>query len=190
MDAALYPVFSELEHFGISVSDLSDLGDYAPLPAKVVNVLHYWLPRVANTPAQEAIVRSLALSSEPYDGTILAQLFDVTESDNLRWVIGNTMAESSPYGVEEWLARTIQDQKYGKAREMLLVAAARLLETDKALALLVPQLDSLPLHATTAIGEIGGRQEYQMLEERLKRAKGVERKLIERALRKMRKRLR
>ncbi|MEP6733818.1 MAG: hypothetical protein ABJE10_24440 [bacterium] len=186
----LQPVFAELHEAGYETADLNDLvARYAPLPDDAARLLLSWLPRISDLAVKEQIVRSLAATASRFPGTELIKTFEETNSESLRWAIANTMAERTPFGLEQWLAGALSNEHYGKAREMLLIAAARLLDPAEANGLILPFLSSMPLHAAKALAESGGLQERAILENKLGVTKGVERKEIERAIRKIRKRV-
>ena len=190
MALVLQPVLADLSDAGYESANLNDLVErYAPLPQDVAKILRRWLSQISEPTVKEQIVRSLAASAERFPGTELVATFETATAESLRWAIANTMAESRPSGLERWLAGALSNEHYGKAREMLLVAAARLLSPVEANMLILPFLRRMPLHAAKALAESGGLNELAVLEERLGVTKGMEHKEIERAIRKIRKRL-
>jgi HEAT repeat protein len=185
---ATAPLRRELAVHGYSVTAVHELAQrYAPLPPSVVGMLLVWLPRMTDTGVQEEIVRVLAAAKDPFPGAVLVELFEATPVELLRWAIANTIAEARPTGIAEWVAQALLDKRYGKAREMLALATARLVDRERANVILQSLLDDLPLHVPLALGEVGDEHAARLLEERLKGAKGAQRKELERALRRIRK---
>ncbi|HTE47908.1 MAG TPA: hypothetical protein VK636_21885 [Gemmatimonadaceae bacterium] len=185
------PLLDELAANGYSITGLHELAQrYAPLPASVVAALLDWLPRVGDPGVQEEIVRALAAANAPFPGVVLTELFEATPVELLRWAIANTIAEARPTGVDTWVAQALLNEQYGRAREMLTLAAARLVDRENANAILQSLLDEFPLHVPMALGEIGDERAARLLEARLEGAKGAQRKELESALRRIRKRRR
>ncbi len=88
------PVVDELHRIGImvpSVGNAAFFEGYVPLSDPAVKVLLRWVPR-AHQRVQECLVRLLAAAAHPFDGRVLAELFDQADSEDLRWVIANTLA--------------------------------------------------------------------------------------------------
>lgn len=188
--ALLEPMMAEIARAGYEASDLNDLvGRYAPLAGDVVRVLLSWLPQISDLSVKEQIVRTLGASAMPFLGTELVTAFETVDAEPFRWAVANTIAEARPLGLESWLPPALLRERYGKAREMLLIAAARLLPSAQANPLILRFLESMPLHAAKALAESGGSSELAILEERLAVTKGIEHKELERAIRKIRKRL-
>jgi hypothetical protein len=149
------------------------------------------------------MVRLLAAVYKPFDGQALTRLFDETlrqDTDkmetehalalgDLRWAIANTIACARPLGVANWLRKTIRDPRLGQSKEMLLIAAARILDGREAADLILPYFDEFPAQSAMALGECGGYGELQFLEEKLGCVKGEPKKAVHRAIRQIRKRL-
>jgi len=114
----------------------------------------------------------------------LADRFD----ESLRWPIANTMAVANPTGIADWLVVAIRERRYGTARQQLLTALARHARRDVALPILREMVDEMPGHAAIALGRIGGLEEAELLESHRDRAQGWERKEVDKAVRKIRKR--
>ena len=142
---------------GYPVDDLSELARaYAPLPPRLVELLLATLAGVDDELVLEQVVRALGAPADRYDGRPLAELFDRTDSEALRWVIGNTIAEARPTEIGEWVLATLRSTELGKAREMLAVAASRICPKAEAIRALVEVLPELPGHAARGLAAIGG----------------------------------
>lgn len=184
------PVLQNLESLGLKVSSIADLvRDYAPLGPEVTGPLLSWIPRIENESVNEGLVRALAAAAEPFDGHALIEAFEKTQSEEFRWAIANTMAEGRPYGVADWLMEVVPDPSYGKAREMLVLALARLVVSRRANDVLLAVFDQLPGHAAAGLAEAGGLRELKVLRDMREKYKGWVKKEIDRAIRSITKRL-
>lgn len=182
-------VIRKLEDVGVTADSLADLRRrYFRLPGEVVQVLlrslEYAVPQV-----QDEIVRTLASVEQPFDARALTRLFETTESDSLRWAIANTLAELRPLDVRQWLIDTLARREYGKAREMLPLAIARTASPSVANQVLLSHFDEMPGHVALALAESGGPSELEFLRRTAPSTKGWVRKEIDRAVRRIAKRI-
>jgi len=184
------PLRQQLASAGYPTVDVFRIAEqYAPLPSDLVALLLHSLPALSDPWLQEGVVRALAAAAAPFDGRPLVRLFEETDSHSLRWAIANTMAYGRPYGIADWILGVLRRPTIGKAREMLALAAARLAPPEQANPVLLELIDELPGHVAMALAESGGRQELAVLEQpRPAVARWVGRE-IERAIRKIRRRL-
>jgi hypothetical protein len=113
---------------------------------------------------------------------VLTRLFETTKSESLRWAIANTLSCTQPEGVQEWILRSVQDGAYGKGREMLAIALARLLPADVANPVLVSLLGDLPVHAAAGLAVSGTRNELAALQSAYDRAKGLTKKQMAKSI--------
>jgi hypothetical protein len=92
----------------------------------VAPIILRWLRRTRNDDARAALVRLL---TSPFLGDDIARaLVDMFVDDEMaaiRWEIGNALSEAAPPLVAAELIRLVADRRYGKAREMLVIALAR-----------------------------------------------------------------
>lgn len=184
------PILEELQRIGVVVSSLSELPSrYAPISAEVVQILLRWIPVVTDEKIQEWLVRVLASTKVPFDGAPLIDLFEKTKSDNLRWVIANTLSLTHPTGVTEWVLKAAINPSLGKSREMLALAVAQLAPKEIANATLVAIFDEFPGHVAEGLSKIGEKRELEFLETHLEDSKGWVKKAIEKAIRSINKRL-
>lgn len=185
------PLIEELRSVGLELDDLNEVARrYAPLMPEIVNPMVSYLRLTPDPAVQEQIVRALAVAAEPFDGRTLANLFDHTDSDNLRFAIANTMAEARPSGIDEWLIGALKASGLGLiARQMLPLAAVRILGHARANPVLLGLLDELPGHVALALSESGGIVELRALEARLGNCTGWERTQSARAISVIRRRL-
>jgi hypothetical protein len=184
------PIVRDLRQAGFAVDAVEELAfRYAPIPGPAISVLLSWLPRVQDERVQEMIVRALAATTEQFDGAPLAHAFETTRSESLRWAIGNTLAVARSTGLGEWVLRTAADSASGKARETLVIAAAKLAPPQEVNERLSALVEELPASVAQAFSLTGGPIELALLEAQLQRTKGWQKKEIQRAIRAIRKRL-
>jgi hypothetical protein len=138
----------------------------------------------------EMLVRLIGASRERYDGKVLADLFDNVSSENLRWVIGNTIAETKPAGISEWIISVIKNKKFGRDREMFCLAVARQISPEKANKVLREVFEDLPGHSAMGFSECGGAEELIFLKRKLPSiTKTWVKKETEKAIKKINKRI-
>jgi len=159
------PIVKDLHQQGIDVKSIDKLVQHhAPLSAQVVQVLLHWLPRIQNDRVKESLIRSLGAAKEPFEGKELIDCFETDMSETLRWPIANTIAEARPFGVADWLVQAVRNPGSGTARQMLVIALARLVPAGQAIPILLTLINDLPGHVAMAIGEIGGQPERIVLQ--------------------------
>lgn len=189
--AAEQPILADLRAAGYPVDSLDEIVErYAPLPGALCSVLLSWLEKTRDPWIQEWIVRSLMHVAEGFDVRPLTGLFEMTESDSLRWAIANTLAELRPLDAREWLIEALARHEYGRSREMLPLAVARTAPPSVANKVLLSYFDEMPGHVALGLAESGGSDELDFLREKAPSTKGWVRKEIDRAVRKIAKRLR
>ena len=151
------PILRDLESIGIKVLSISELIKiHAPLSNQIIKILLFWLPRVDHFRVQDMIVRALGSPAEPYNGRPLAVLFDTTKSKyDLRWVIADTIDSAQPTGINDWVVETVQNPSYGNSRQMLCYALVKMVPADKAIPILKSIFDQFPVHAASALGQVG-----------------------------------
>jgi hypothetical protein len=184
------PILDELNSMGVKASALGDLlRFYAPISAEITETLLHHLPAINDEVLQEQIVRVLGSSNEPFNGAGLVKLFESSQSQNLRWAIANTIAEARPLDITNWVIYAVSNPLYGQAREMLVLAVARLASADTAREVLAPLFDIFPGHIAAALAEFGDEREVQILRQKLDGYKGWQKKEINRAITHIQKRL-
>ncbi len=117
LDAIKKPVIEDLRIQGIEVESIDELSTrYAPLSQDIVNVLLSWLRRISNDRIRESIVRALGAAEHSFDGRSLADIYDTTYDEGLRFAILNTIALTKPHSIDSWLTKARENPK---ARETL-----------------------------------------------------------------------
>lgn len=184
------PILEDLRNVGVAVHEWADLSThFLPLPGAAIRVLLSWLPRVSLDSVKEMVARALAGTLEPYDGSALVHAFEATGSDVVRWAVANTMAVSNPEGIGDWIVRAVTTPSFGKAREMLAIAVARLAPPTEANRVLIPLLAEFPGHAAQGLALSGGLNELVALESMRSTTKGWHRKEITKAIKAIQNRL-
>lgn len=178
-------VLSDLAQRGVEVPRLSSLGDRNGVSPDAVDVLLAWLSRTDDPDKLVALVAPLAAAAQPFDGTDLANVFDSTNDYTLRWTIANAIACSHPTGLSEWLEARLGDSSLGRAREMLAIAAGKMLEPSVANRVLRKVFPELPGHCAIGLGECGGQEELAFLAIELNKHSGWVRKEIKKAINKI-----
>jgi hypothetical protein len=189
IEAEAKPILADLAAVGVNIGSIDELRrSYAALPRPVVDVLLRWLGQLSNPALQEAIVRDLAGVQEPFDVHPLLTLFEQTASQSVRWAIANTLAELRPLDAREWVIGALDRAEFGRAREMLPLALARIAPSGVANAVLVKHLDDMPAHVAIGLAESGGPAEAELLRRKANSEKGWIRKELTRAIRKIERR--
>jgi hypothetical protein len=152
------------------------------VPAPVVEVLVRHLGDTHDDSVRELLVRALGASAVPFEGELLARLFEVTDSVSLRYAVANTFAQGRATGVANWVLQAVKQSEMGAARQPLALAVARLANRADATRVLVGLLDEMPGHAAIALAECGQEEDIRALEAAYARVHGWERVEIGRAI--------
>ena len=188
-DRAEAPILRDIKNAGFKLSSLYELHHMIP-KKEIVELLVKWLPNINNERVLDAIVRALAASKTPFSGTVLSNVFEETTSQSLRWTVANTIAEARPSDISEWVLETFKNVKYGKSREMLALAVARLVDPQIANEVLVSMFNEFPGHVSLALAECGGVSELSFLKSQKENYKGWIKKEIDKAIKKIATRVR
>lgn len=180
--STLQPLLERLRASGYGVASIDDLASrYAPLPAKVVEVVLDWLRDAPTSPALDPVVRALGASTVEFSGEPLVWQYRNATSDELRYAVANTMAQARVQGIESWLVNALRRER-GVARQPLALAVARHVPREEANTALLDVLDEMPGHAALALSECGGAKELQRLERKYDELSGWERQEVGRAI--------
>lgn len=189
IEAAARPILADLEMAGFSVRSIDELlATHSPLPSEAVQILLRWLGRLTVPSLQDLIVRGLAYVEEPFDVRPLLALFEQTSSESLRCVIANTLAELRPLNVVEWVSQALNNREYGRAREMLPLALARIAPNNVANAILLEHLEEMPGHVALGLAESGCDAEKEAMKRKALSEKGWVRRELKRAVNRIEKR--
>jgi HEAT repeat protein len=152
----LKPVLDELAARGIWVTALEELVSRdADEYKEALPILIRWLGDTSSEALKEDIVRTLSTPrAQPLAGAVLIQEFRKARRDGLRWAIANALSVVADDRHFESIVGMIGDREYGKAREMLVIALARVRDprADEVLMNLLTD-EELVGHAVIALGE-------------------------------------
>lgn len=162
------PILEELGEAGLHVEWISDLYARRLQYKEAIPILLRWLPRTVNNDVKEAIVRALSVPwAKPDAATALVREFrnlPPGEAPGLQWAIGNALAVVADDSVASDLEDMIRDARYGKAREMLVVALGNMKE-PRAQETLLQLLsdDALAGYAIMSLGKLRARKAAPMI---------------------------
>lgn len=183
-------VIADLARAGVDVSSLEELESAAAgFSSEAVEILLRWLPKLSAPSLQTAIVRCLASVDESFDIQPLLALYASTSSASVRWAIGNAIAEIRPLEAKGWVIDALARTDYGRAREMLPLALARIAPSEVANVVLMRYLEEMPGHVAMGLAESGGNEEARRLTAMVPATKGWVRKEIQRAIRSIERRV-
>jgi hypothetical protein len=184
-------ILKDLAAIGVRVESIgrpNSLTEFMPLDDGVVQVLLRHLPTAH--PRLQVTIASLLLSAKnEFSGEPLARAFEATESNEVRWQIADTIARTRPTGLTQWVVDAFTNPKFGRSREMLAVAVARLAPKEQANSALKRMFVEFPLHVPLGLAETGEYGELEFLKSHLREASGASEKEIRKAIRSIEKRL-
>lgn len=166
------PIIQELNSLGVTVAHVYDLGVgkhiTKPLFMTALPVLLKWLPLVSHAGMKDTIVRVLGVRwSAPSALLPLITAFRTWAgtSDSVMWAIGDSLSRIANDTVFEEVVALACDKQYGKSREMLTLALARMrnpLAVDILIELL--QDDEVAGHAVMALGKLRNHRAAKAIE--------------------------
>ncbi len=184
-------IVSELREAGFEVDSIADLYSKRMSYRDAVPILLRWLPTVDNPAVKEDVVRSLTVKwARPQAAPLLIAEFRRVEGSGeelgLRWAIGNALAEVADDSVFQDVAALATDQRWGRSREMVVLALANMSD-PRAVGVLRDLLrdDGVAGHAVMALGKLGAREARSDIEPFLEHPKAWIRKRAKQALAKL-----
>jgi HEAT repeat protein len=152
-------IVAALRETGIEVSSVYDLVNRST--AAAIPVLLRFLPQNLEPKIKEGVVRALSIR-EARSVALRPMLEEFKQrniSDSLRWAIGNAIEVLATEEVLSELVELIQDKRYGRARQMVVLAVGKLKvarENAAALHALIRLLDEEEVrgHAIAALGKL------------------------------------
>jgi hypothetical protein len=182
-------LLSELAGEGYPVASVSDLRNSALRYVAAVPVLLKWLPKVPREEKEE-IVRALSVpwaKSQALDPLIAMFKADPVPSDpmgeSLRWAVGNALEVLWDDSRFDELGALMMDQRYGVARQMVVLGLGRS-KRPEAVDVLIRHLDDPAVsgHAVKALGQLRDPRARTGLESMTKDGRAWVRKAAEKAL--------
>ncbi len=184
------PLTEALAAAGFDVSSVADLYNRRMTYEKAVPILLDWLPRIKTPAVKESVVRALTVKwARPAAALPLIDEFcrvDDGSGTGLRWTIGNALAEVADDSVFEDVAELAEDRRWGRAREMVVVALGNMRE-PRAVDVLRRLLsdDEVAGHAVIALGNAHAKEAREDIESLLEHPKTWVRKEASKALAKL-----
>lgn len=151
-------VVAELASVGFEVEAVGDLRRPGTPYAAAVPVLIRWLPRVSEAAVKEDIVRTLSVPWARDAVPVLLSEFEQTDNahaSGLCWAIGNALEVLATDEIADALIRLATDRRYGKSREMIVLALAKL-SAERVTRVLLGLLtdEDVAGHAVMALGRL------------------------------------
>lgn len=165
-------LLAELAEVGFPVASLTELRTSGARYRAAVPVLLRWLPVVSDRQAKEDLVRALSVPwARPVAARPLIDEFERVDErvdptgTGLRWVIGNALSIVADDFVFDELVRLVEDQSFGKARQMVVVGLGRS-KRPEAVPVLMGLLDDEDVsgHAVKALAKLGADEARPALE--------------------------
>ncbi len=169
------PILAALEAVGFAVRSVADLRHSGARYREAIPVLVDWLPRVADPKVKGEIVRALSvpwakpLAIEPLlrEFRHLQASADPTGT-GLRWTIGNALEVLFADAELEAFTDLARDERYGKARQMIVLGLGKSKRPEVVEVLLNliddPDVDG---HAVKALGKLKAPSARSALENKL-----------------------
>jgi len=157
---AAEPVLQDLRDIGYEVETIGELVE-KEYPARgpykdAVPILMKWLPKVEYDALKEDIVRTLSVPWAKDAAPFLVSEFRCAgEGRGLRWVVGNALSVVATPAIFPDLVQLVRNREYGKDREMLALALAKV-KTKESVDVLVELLEDEDLsgHALAALAKL------------------------------------
>jgi hypothetical protein len=155
----LASLMDELKQLVYDVPTPEDLPKTRRRYRDAVPVLLVWLPRIDDIAARESIVRALSVPwARPDAIEPLVREFEQSNAEAYEWAVGNALSVVADDSAFDDLERIVRDARYGKAREMVVVALGNAKKRrDDALRVLTDLLadDELAQHALLGLEKLG-----------------------------------
>lgn len=154
------PVLEALRAQGAEIDTIADLFNKWLEYRGAIPTLIEWLPRVVNPDVKEDIVRALSVKWARHTAApkLLVKEFEQAHDPTgtgLRWAIGNALEILANDDLADDLIRLATDRRFGKAREMVVLALGKL-KDPQAPGILIRLLadDDVQGHAVMALGKL------------------------------------
>lgn len=115
-------MFEELKTAGYTYKDVNDIYKQK-LPAKVVEIILKWLPKIyqEHIGSGEQLTRSLISAQEPFDPSVLINLFENSNyNKQLKWTMAYVLAISKTYDISGWMMNQLLDKESSFERDGLI----------------------------------------------------------------------
>jgi hypothetical protein len=166
------PILDELSREGLRYENLDALRTSGTIYRSAVPILISWLGKVESRAVKESLVRALSVPwAKGLASQILIDEFKAggnATDENLRWTIANALEVLVDDSVIDEIRRLALEQKYGKSREMLVLALGKFpsKENVRVLRKLLSD-EEMVGHAVIALGRSGERSTVEDIEKLL-----------------------
>lgn len=162
---AAEPVLRDLERAGVNVAGIKELEQQRQHQAAAAPVLLRWLSRVSYFPLQAEIVSVLGKMRGSLVAAGLVAAFEQPDADAIRWNLGDAIAKVADDSIFDGVVRLVRESSYGKDREMLALAFARM-DRKHAVPVLLQLLDDdvMVAHAASALQKLAPPEARKKLE--------------------------
>jgi len=192
---AAAPVLADLAAAGYAVDTIGALRQAGPKAKDAVPVLAGWLPRVTDDAVRADIVRALGVRWAKAAAPALIEEFRriPPEPSTLdgglpgpRWAVGSALAETATDAVFADLAELARDKRYGRDREMVVLALGNMRTPDAVGVLLdLLQDDDVAGHAVMALGKLRAQRARPAIEALAGHPKSWVRQEVRKALKRL-----
>jgi len=184
-------LLAELVSAGFHVETVADLFNRKMDYKLAIPILLSWLPKISDSNLKEDVVRALTVSwAKPSAAYPLVQELRQavdSRSEQLKWTIANALSVVADDSVFDDIVQLVQDNRYGKSREMLALALGNMANPQavKILSALLPD-EQIVGHVVMALGTLGADDARSAIEQLASHSKPWIRKEVQSALAKIR----
>lgn len=187
---AAAPLLEELAAIGFRVKTVGQLRQNRANYKGAIDVLLRWLPRVRDEHLKEDIVRTLSVPWAKPEAVapLLTEFRAVNDpaGTGIRWAIANALEVLADDRVLDDIVALVQEPKYGKSRQMLTLALAKMRD-PRVIPVLVNLLDDEEVlgHAVIALGTLRAQSARGRIESLIRHRTAWVRKEAKKALAKI-----
>jgi hypothetical protein len=187
---ALKLVLKDLARAGVKSTSLAQLRHSGRPWHEALPILSKWLPKVTEPGAKEEIVRTLSVPWVGRSSTaqLITEFKSADSNSSLAWAIGNALSIVDVTGFEKEIIELVRDDRFGMARQMLVMALGKIGGRDaEDAAMSALQDKDLVLHAIDALRAMHSTRAVSPLRELLHDKRLPVRKAAKKALQELQK---
>ncbi|MFN8514721.1 MAG: hypothetical protein U0841_19480 [Chloroflexia bacterium] len=181
-------LLADLGGRGFLVGTVAELPQRHRRYTEAIPVLLHWLPKIADSNSKLDIVQAVAVRwARPSPVGALVDEYRLAAGDpTLQWMLGDALSRVADEHHFEEIAALAKHRRYGKAREMVVVALGNM-HDDRAVTLLLELLgdEEVAGHAVIALGKLRAQEARGAVEAVLAHPKAWVRTEAKRALAKI-----
>lgn len=121
-------LLKELEKIGCNYHDIHDIFKQEKVPLNAVNIILKWLPDIyaEHLGAGDQLVRSLISAEEPFDPSILIELFENGDYNfSIKGGIAIVLSSALTYDISSWIRDQLLNKPYALERVGLIPGLAK-----------------------------------------------------------------